>query len=111
VKKMDEMDRNIRLRSEEYGFKFILLALSIWTLYECYLTFSVGQKFNIVPSWILIGAVLTQGFSEIIMKRKMILGDEEYKEPNKILWSIILSIAIAAIVVSMGFYILHNNLA
>lgn len=108
MKKMDEMSKHIRLRSEEYGFKFILLALSIWTLWECYFAFSTGQRFYVLPMLVLAGGLAVQAFSEIILKRKMILGDEEYKEPNKVLWSIVLSVAIIAIIVSVGFYILHN---
>lgn len=108
MKKMDEMSKHIRLRSEEYGFKFILLALSVWILFECYLAFSTGERMNVLPTLILCGGVTTQAFSEIIMKRKMVLGDDEYKEPNKVLWSIVLSVATIAIIVSVGFYILHN---
>lgn len=108
MKKMDEMNKHIRLRSEEYGFKFILFALSVWILYECYLAFSTGERMNVLPTFILCGGVITQAFSEIIMKRKMVLGDDEYKEPNKVLGSIVLSVAAIAIIVSVGFYILHN---
>ena len=35
MKKMDEMDRNIRLRSQEWGFRAMLLALIVWVLYNC----------------------------------------------------------------------------
>ena len=108
MQKMDEMSKHIRLRSEEYGFKFILLALSIWILWECYSALSTGQRFNILPTLILTGGLAVQGFSEIIMKRKMIAGDDEYREPNQILLGIVLSVATIAIIVSVGFYILHS---
>ena len=35
MKKLDEMDRNIQLRSEEIGYKVTLLILSVWTFYDC----------------------------------------------------------------------------
>ena len=35
MKKMDEMDRNILLRSEAWGYKAVLLALCAWTLWNC----------------------------------------------------------------------------
>ncbi|MBF4694396.1 hypothetical protein [Fusibacter ferrireducens] len=105
MKKMDEMNRNIRLKSEEYGFKFVLLTLIIWTLYECCLSISNSQPLNSLPSLILIGALIVQGFSEMFMKRKMILDDEEYEEPNKVVWSIILSIAGVSIILSVGAYL------
>ena len=37
MKKMDEMDRNIQLRSEEWGYKAAMLALAVWTF------FNIGQ--------------------------------------------------------------------
>ena len=38
MKKMDEMDRNIQMRSEEWGYKAALLSLCIWTLFNMYQT-------------------------------------------------------------------------
>ena len=38
MKKMDEMERNIQLRSEEWGYRTVLLALGIWTFFNCWQT-------------------------------------------------------------------------
>ena len=48
MKKADEMDRSIRLRSEEIGFKIAVLALAAWTLFECWrkLTGNAGVDFG-----------------------------------------------------------------
>lgn len=54
---------------------------------------------------ILTVVICVQGFSEMAMKRKMISGDKEYKEPNKILRSVIAIIAIIAILLSIGSYL------
>lgn len=105
MKKMDEMSRNIRLRSEEMGFKFLILALSVWNLLECYLAFFKSANFNIIPVLLLVGACSIQSFYESYLKRKMIEGDEEYREPNKFLSGIILSIATIAIIISLGYFI------
>lgn len=104
MKKMDEMDRNIQLRSEEWGYKSALLALGIWTLFNCWQTFSNGAAYNPLPALILCFSVCVQGFFQLAMKRRMIAGDEEYKEPNKILWTIIATVILAAIIVSVGTY-------
>ncbi len=109
MKKMDEMDRNIRLRSEELGFKSSVLILAIWGLYECWQSFFNGGTYNPLPTLILIATLCVQGFSEMVMKRKMISGDEEYKEPNIILWSIIMLIAVVTIVLSIGSYLLLSS--
>jgi len=105
MKKIGEMDRNIKLRSESLGYKAALMCLAIWTLYESWQTLSNGGAHNILPMMVLMVALCVQGFSEMAMKRKMISGDEEYKEPNKILRSVIAIIAIVAIVLSIGSYL------
>ena len=107
MKKMDEMDRYLRLRSESLGFKAAKVCLAAWGLYECWQTFSAGGQdgFNILPAMILIVAVCVQGFSEIVMKRKMTSGDDEYKEPNKLLRIAVAAVVIAAVVISVGSYI------
>ena len=106
MKKMDEMDRNIRLRSEELGLKAAVFVLAVWVLIECWRNFSGDGISNPIPMLVLAAVLCVQGFSEMQMKRKMISGDEEYREPNKLLWSIISAIAIIAIIITIGFYLL-----
>lgn len=106
MKKMDEMDRNIQLRSEEWGYRAALLALSAWTLFNCWQTLMYDVKYNPLPSLILCFAVCVQGFSQMAMKQKMIAGDEEYREPNKLLRAIIASIVIIVLILSIGTYFL-----
>lgn len=105
MKKLDEMDKIIKLRSESLGYKAALMCLAIWTLYESWKTLSNGGAHNILPMMVLMVASCVQGFSEMSMKRKMISGDEEYKEPNKIMRSVIAIIAIVAITLSIGSYL------
>ena len=104
---MDEMDRNIKLRSESLGYKAALVSLAIWGLYESWQTLSVGGQngFNILPMAVLVIVVCVQGFTEMAMKRKMISGDEEYKEPNKLLRVVIAILVIAAIIISISSYL------
>lgn len=106
MKKLDEMDRNIQLRSEEISYKLTMLILSVWTLYGCWQTLSNGTKYRPLPGLIVCFAVCVQGFLQMAMKRRMIAGDEEYHEPNKIMWAIIGVIAVAAILLSIGTYFL-----
>ena len=104
--KMDEMDRNIRRRSESLGYKVALICLAIWVLYESWQTLYMGNAYRILPSAVFTLTVCVQGFSEMAMKRKMICGDEEYKEPNKILRAVIAIIVVVAITLSIGSYLL-----
>lgn len=83
MKKMDEMDRNIQLRSKEWGYR---------------------TAYNPLPGLILCVAVCIQGFSQSVIKRRMIAGDEEYREPNRLLWGIIGAVIVAVAVASAGTY-------
>ena len=106
MKKMDEMDRNIQLHSEEWGYRAALLSLSAWTLWNCWQTLMYDLAYNPLPSLILCFAVSVQAFSQMAMKRKMVAGDEEYREPNKLLRTVITSIVVVVFLLSIGTYFL-----
>lgn len=108
MKKIDEMDRNIQLRSEEYGYKATLLVLCAWTFFNIYQSCINNTKLDIVPSLLLCLALCIQGVSQIAMKRKMILGDEEYKESNKIAEAVIIAITVIAIILSIGLFFFYK---
>lgn len=107
---MDEMQKNIKLRSQSYAFKAVLLMLIVWVIYESYGAFVYDKKINILPSLLLEFTITVQYFSELIMKRKMILGDEEYKEPNKVLWNILFIVVTGIVIIMIGNYILISTL-
>lgn len=106
MKKMDEMDRNIQLRAAEYGYKTAILSLAGWTLFNCWQTFANGMEYNPMPTILLCLSVCVQSFSQIAMKQKMIAGDDEYKEPNKLVRIVLMTIIIVAVVLSIGTYFL-----
>ena len=106
MKKMDEMDRSIQLHSEEWGYRAALLSLSAWTLLNCWQTLMYDLEYSPVPSLILCFAVCVQGFSQMAMKRKMVAGDEEYREPNQFLRTVITSIVVVVVILSIGTYFL-----
>lgn len=104
MKKMDEMDRNIQLHSIEPAYKVAILCLCAWTLFNSYQTLINGAKYEPFSSFILCLTVCVQSFSQIAMKQKMVAGDEEYKEPNRLVQTIIVSLAIVAVILSIGTY-------
>lgn len=106
MKKLDEMDRNIQLRAEEIGYRVTLLLLSIWTVYSCWQSFRTGAAYSPLPALILCAAVCVQSAAQMVMKRNMVAGDEEYREPNHVLWTVVGALAAAAIVLSVGTYFL-----
>ena len=105
MKRMDEMDRNIRLRSEEWGFRSMLLALIVWVLYNCWQTLTKGAPYQPVPTLIMCLGVCVQSFSYMGIKQKMISGDEEYHEPNRLLQTILAALFISVLILAVGTYI------
>ena len=47
---MDEMERAIRDRSQTYGFRFAVCALSLWTLYGLFTHFFQSASYNPLPA-------------------------------------------------------------
>lgn len=109
MKKRDEMDKNIHLRAEAIGFKVSTILLSMWTIYSSWKTIVYGDKFNVIPILIYTASFGAQGFAQAIIKRKMIEGDDEYKEPNKVLRIIFFIIAALGVVLTIGTYIFVNR--
>ena len=54
MKKMDEMDREIQLRSMEWGYKAAIVSLCLWVLYNSYQTLAHGAEYQPLPSLMLI---------------------------------------------------------
>lgn len=102
MKKLDEMDKKIRLKAHSASFKVTLLLLSFWTLYESCVAFMEKQAVRSIPGYILLVAVVFESIYEQILKHRMVEGDEEYKEPNKVLLIIITIIVAIAIILSIG---------
>ena len=105
MKKMDEMDRNIRLHSEEWGFRAVLIALAVWVLYNCWQTLAKGAPYQPLPMLIMCLGVSVQSFSYMGIKQKMISGDEEYHEPNRLLQTILAALFISVLILAVGTYI------
>ena len=105
MKRMDEMDRNIQLRSEEWGFRAMLIALIVWVLYNCWQTLAKGAPYQPVPTLIMCLGVCVQSFTYMGIKQKMTSGDEEYHEPNRLLQSILAALLISVLILALGTYI------
>lgn len=103
MKKKDEMRREIRLRSSEAGYKFFLLALVSWDLFELWKAISDSVQLNMWPTFLLAGGLCVQGFYERWLQQKITEGDEKTHEPNKLLFGIILVVAAAVMIICVGY--------
>jgi len=109
MRKMDEMDRAIQLRSEEWGYKTALFGLCGWTVFNIYQSITKGIELEMLPCLILCLSISVQGFAQTAMKRNMIAGDEEYKEPNKLVQGVILMVVILIVVLALGVYFFQKD--
>ena len=99
MRKMDEMDRAIQLRSEEWGYKTALFGLCGWTVFNIYQSITKGIELEMLPCLIL----------QLAIKQKMIDGDEEFKEPNKLVQGVILMVVILIVVLAIGIYCFQKD--
>lgn len=102
MKKLDEMDKKIRLQSQSLSFKIALLLLSFWTIYECCIAFMEKRAPNSISVYILLAVVVFEGIYEQVLKHRIVQDDEEYKEPNQAFLAIIAIVAVVAVLLSVG---------
>lgn len=109
LNKLDEMDLHIKLRSQALAFKIAVLTLSMWIIFNSYQVLVNKDKFQIIPVLILCLTSSVEYFSRLSIKQKMVSGDEEYKASNKVLQSITLCVAIVAIIMFIGAWLLAKG--
>jgi len=104
------MERSIKLKSQSFAYRITTILLGAWALYEIYLVlFTSAQQLNLMPVIVLTVANNVKYFSELVLKRKMVLDDEEYKESNKIVRAIITILTILIIIASVVAFIFINR--
>ena len=100
MEKMDEMDKEIDARAYMYGYKVLAGSLLVWQVVELIKFINSGEM-NIVPLLIMNIGIVVQDLSKKYIKKKMIEGDEEYKQPKNISNKMIVILAIFSIVLSI----------
>ena len=85
------------------------MGLCAWTGFNIYQALVVGGKLEMLPCLILILSVSVQGFAQTAIKRNMIAGDEEYKEPNKLVQGVILAVVTVIVVLAVGVYFFQKD--
>ena len=105
MKKMDEMEQNIVLRSMAWGYRTAAVLLSVWVLYQCWQTLVHDAPYFPIPGFILCCSVCVQGFYQLALRQKMVSGDEEYREPNRLLQSILAALFLSVLILALGTYI------
>lgn len=108
-RKMDEMEKNIALKAHRNALIYVLLALAMWSFYESFKSYTQHTSINSIPSFLLGTTSLVQIFSQLVLQKRVIKGDDEYKEDNPLLKIIIIGAIISAIIVSIGAWLIVSG--
>lgn len=79
--------------------------MAAWVLFNCWQSLANGTEYEPLPVLILCLATSVQFFSQTAIRQKMIAGDDEYKEPNRLLQMILLTVIFLIILLSVGTYL------
>ncbi len=96
-RKTDEMEQYIAFKAQRNALIFLLIALSVWTLYEAYKVFAFQTMLNPVPCFLLTGASCIQFFSEAIMSHNAVKGDEDSPRASNLSKTVLLFAVVVAI--------------
>ena len=102
VHKMDEMEQHIAFKAQRNALVFLLFALFIWTLYESYKVYTFHSELNPFPCFLLAAASCIQIFSQLIMTHNAVKGDEETPKASPLLKIILICLAVAAVIITIG---------
>ena len=106
LRKPDEMERTILFKSQRNAYLFLVFALIAWTFFESYRVYAYHDPLNSFPCLLLAAAALIQAFSQLILTRNAVKGDEDSFETGPLFRIIILSCTAAGIIATIATAIL-----
>ena len=111
LRRPDEMERAILSQAQRNAYLFLVLALSVWSIYESCQVYLHHSRLNLLPCLLLVGAVLVQSFSQLILTRRAVKDNEDSYETGPLVKIVVLACVlacaaagIAAAVVLMGVH-------
>jgi len=109
-RKMDEMEKDIALKAQRNALIYILLVLAIWSFYESFKVYTQQISLYLVPSFLLVTTSFVLILSQLVLQKRVIKGDDEYKDTTPILKTILVGVIIAAIIISIGAWIFFSGI-
>lgn len=106
---MDEMEKDIALKSQRNALIYVILTLFIWTMYESYKVYTFHTSINLAPCFVLVTTTLVQTFSQLILQRRAVQGDEEYGTLTPLFKFLIIAIVTGGIIASLGAWLLISR--
>ena len=109
-RKMDEMEKDIALKAQRNALIYVLLVLAIWSFYESLKAYTQHTPLNSVPSFLLVTTSFVLIVSQLLLQKRAVKGDDEFKDANSILKIIVVSVIVAAIIISIGAWIVFSGI-
>jgi hypothetical protein len=109
-RKMDEMEKDIALKAQRNALIYVLLVLVIWSFYESFKVYTQHTSLNLIPSFLLITTSFVLVLSQIVLQKRAIKGDDEYKDTTPILRIVVVGVIVAAIIISIGAWIVFSGI-
>lgn len=101
-RKMDEMEKNIALKSQRNALVYVLAALLIWSFYESYKVFEYHNSINLTPCFLLVSTSWILILSQWFLKNQAVKGDDEIVEQNPIRNQILIGGMAFLIIIAVG---------
>lgn len=108
--KMDEMEKNIALKSQRVALVYVIIVLLIWSFYESYKVYAYQTTLNLLPCFLLVSTSLVLSMSQAIFKKQAVKDDFDYKNENPIWKFIVIAILIAGLIAVLGSFILVSGI-
>lgn len=105
-RKPDEMEQAILFKSQRNAYLFLVFALMAWTFSASYRVYAYQEPLNPFPCLLLGSASLIQAFSQLILTRSAVKGDEDSCETGPLFRIIVLACAAAGIIATIAAAIL-----
>ena len=109
-RKMDEMEKDIALKAQRNALIYLLLVLAVWTFYESFKVYTQHTSLNSTPSFLLVSSSLVLISSQLVLQKRAIKGDDEYKDPTPILKVVVVGVIVTAIIISIGAWIAFSGI-
>lgn len=102
----DEMEKAILFKAQRNAYFFLVLALLLVSLYKSVRVYRFHESLDLLPSLLLVAAVLIQTFSQLLMTRNAVKDDEESFETAPMIRLIFFICIVAVVIAATGASIL-----
>ncbi|MDE6902937.1 MAG: hypothetical protein K2P22_09370 [Lachnospiraceae bacterium] len=101
LRRPDEMERYILFKAQRNAYLFLAAALVIWSLYESWHVYAHHGRLNLLPCLLLVGAVLIQSLTQLVLTRSAVKDDADSYETGPLVKLIVWACAVAGILAAI----------